>query len=70
MEKSAQSVSGMGTQAKTNPNVTMNLLKLGYAEADIPAYFKRPTAEEQAAFNASQAQATVPEAPPPQCARA
>ena len=45
----------------------MNLVKLGYAEADMPDYFLKPTAEEQAAFNASQAQAGTPrEAPLPE----
>ena len=45
----------MTTTAKTNSNTYMHLRRPSYAEADLPAYFKRPTAEEQDAFNASVA---------------
>jgi hypothetical protein len=44
-------------------------LQISYTEADIPAYFKRPSAEEEAAFNTpppqeqAQAQGPLPSSP-------
>ena len=43
----------MVTQAKRNANVRMQLRRLNYAEADIPDWFKKPTAEQQVAFDAA-----------------
>jgi hypothetical protein len=62
---SPQSVSGMVTQAKRNPNVRMQLRRLNYGEEDIPSWFKRPTAAQQKTFDAALiGAAPTPEAEP------
>jgi hypothetical protein len=53
----------MVTQAKTNATAYMNLRHIGYADEQIPAYFKRPTPEEQAAFNEAIASGKQPYLP-------